>query len=121
MSELPTTGDSPQEELIDGGASAKSARGILCVKCECLNDLGTEKCIRCATHLYVFCQRCGERNPRVNSRCESCRRRLHRAARMTLRGRHGVRRLYIILGLLGILTIVVLLLIAAEVITWPPR
>jgi hypothetical protein len=39
--------------------------------------LGIDRCEMCKAHLFVLCHRCGEKNPRVHSRCKACRRRLH--------------------------------------------
>src|SRR5262245_14038480 len=119
MSELIPSGEAtasvgPPDEAA-GNASAR--RGVLCVKCEKLNELDAEKCDRCGTHLYVFCHRCGARNARVHSRCEKCRRRLHRTVRERWKGGSGrpINLLYVGLTLIGILVVIVFLLWAADI------
>ena len=67
------SGDGP---LPGAEALSQVRRGILCVKCERLNELDAEKCAKCSSHLHVFCHRCGAKNPRVQSRCEKCKKRL---------------------------------------------
>lgn len=90
-------------------------RGVLCVKCEHLNETDAERCSQCTSHLYVFCQRCGAKNPRVNSRCEKCQRRLHRSVKDRVKGNDGrsVNLLYVGLTLIGILLAIVVLILVS--------
>jgi hypothetical protein len=53
-------------------------RGVLCAKCEHLNETGVSTCKKCGGHLFVTCVDCGTRNERVLTRCSQCGRRLHR-------------------------------------------
>lgn len=55
-----------------------ASKGVLCVKCEHLNPSTLEECERCGSHLWVSCHECGAKNRRVNLRCDSCHRRLHK-------------------------------------------
>lgn len=106
------SGDGP---LPGAEALSQVRRGILCVKCERLNELDAEKCAKCSSHLHVFCHRCGAKNPRVQSRCEKCKKRLHRSVRDRVRGNDAnpVNLVYVGLGLVGIvLAIIVLLLVS---------
>jgi hypothetical protein len=56
----------------------KGERGVLCAKCEHLNAPELHACERCGAHLYIKCNSCGHRNPRVRSRCGECGQRMHR-------------------------------------------
>jgi len=71
------------DTAVEAGAARTSrvnpeTRGALCVKCEHLNPGTIEACEVCGAHLYVKCLQCGAKNRRVNTRCETCQRRLHK-------------------------------------------
>ena len=59
--------------------NAIKLKGVSCPHCEHVNDADKITCRRCGTHLYVSCNKCGARNPRVRSSCHECRQRLHRS------------------------------------------
>lgn len=101
-------------------ALSEARRGILCVKCERLNDTTVEKCQHCQSHLYIFCQRCGEKNARVHSRCEKCKRRLHRSVKDRVKGTDSnpLNLLYIGLGLVGILLVIIVLVMVSGLRLW---
>lgn len=101
-------------------AVGDARRGVLCVKCERLNEVGAEKCVHCNSHLYIFCQRCGEKNARVHSRCEKCQRRLHRSVKDRVRGNDSrpLNLFYIGLTLVGIILAVVLLIMVSGLRLW---
>jgi hypothetical protein len=101
-------------------ALAEARRGVLCVKCERLSDTHLEKCQHCQSHLYIFCQRCGEKNARVHSRCEKCKRRLHRSVKDRVKGTDSnpINLLYIGLGLVGILLLIVVLIKVSGLRLW---
>ena len=84
---------------------------MLCVKCESLNDLETELCARCQSHLHVFCHRCGAKNARVNSRCEQCRGSLHRGMGSRVKGKDGDINLLLI----GVGFVVILIVLAVVI------
>ena len=120
MSEPITTGDSEPEstesaesnivELVPG-----TRRGVLCVKCESLNDPGVDLCRRCQSHLHVFCHRCGAKNARVNSRCEQCRRSLHRGVGSRVKGKDGdINLLLIGVGFVAILLVLAVVIWASN-------
>jgi hypothetical protein len=75
--------------------TAKTVRGVLCVKCEHLNPLGVDLCETCKTHLFVNCLECGTKNSRVSPRCSDCGRRMHKRRRRDEPGGRGVNRLYV--------------------------
>ena len=58
--------------------SKRSARGILCAKCEHVNAAGSTKCSRCASHLHIKCNDCGVVNERILTKCKSCGRTLRK-------------------------------------------
>ncbi len=92
-----------------------SHRGALCVKCECLNDPGAELCVRCHSHLHVFCHRCGAKNARVNSRCEQCRGSLHRGVGIRVKGKDGDINLLVIgIGFVAILLVLAVVIYASN-------
>jgi len=96
-------------------ALAQVRKGVLCVKCERLNELEVDKCSKCGSHLFVFCHRCGAKNPRVHSRCEKCRRRLHRSVKDRVSGNDNrpVNMLYVGLTLVGILLAIGVLILVS--------
>lgn len=110
MSDDITTGDMPEASAV-GKPVPGSRRGVLCVKCESLNDPGIELCARCQSHLYVFCHRCGAKNARVHSRCEQCRGSLHRGVASRVKGKDGD----ISLLLIGIGFVVILIVLAVVI------
>ena len=59
----------------------RAGNSILCPACERLNGLDRERCDRCGENLFIDCQRCGVRNPRVNTRCSKCRQRFSQVRR----------------------------------------
>lgn len=93
-------------ERVDRGGSAQ---GVACPKCEHVNEAGKHTCRRCGSHLYVTCNACGTRNPRVRSQCLDCGQRLHRSFwrkienRLSRRTRGKVKMLYLVLLVAGIL------------------
>lgn len=99
---------------------SEARRGVLCVKCERLNEVGVEKCSNCSSHLYVFCHRCGEKNPRVHSRCEKCKRRLHRSVKDRVKGTDSspINLVYVGLALVGILLAIVVLVMVSGLRLW---
>jgi hypothetical protein len=61
--------------------------GVLCPRCDHLNYVGQEDCEDCGAPLFIECPHCGERTPRVFTRCPECRHRLrHRGSH---RRKHG--------------------------------
>lgn len=99
----------------DDGTAGPGLKGVLCVKCETLNDRTVDRCRKCSAHLFVFCHRCGEKNPRVNSRCEGCRRSLHRGISRALRGAHtDISLLAVGVGALVILIVLAVLIWASN-------
>jgi len=65
-------------EPVEVEALKPDERGILCARCEHLNDLSATNCAECGARLFVACSRCGELNQRVFTRCRKCHKRLHR-------------------------------------------
>lgn len=68
-------------------------RGILCARCEHLNEQGQTHCAECGARLFVTCSSCGELNQRVFTRCRKCHKRLHRGLFRHRRHRRLHRRL----------------------------
>jgi hypothetical protein len=62
-----------------------TGRGILCSKCEHLNEAHSSKCKRCGAHLFITCNSCGKSNPRSHGRCSECDHRLHKSLVATLK------------------------------------
>lgn len=52
---------------------------MLCVECEHLNPPGKQVCDECEAELFMDCPACGRRNERIYTRCQACRRPLHRS------------------------------------------
>jgi len=71
VSAVPTASDTTQ-------TSKKSAKGILCAKCEHVNKAGSTTCSRCRAHLHIKCNDCGTVNERALNHCRNCGRNLHR-------------------------------------------
>jgi hypothetical protein len=71
VSAVPTATDTTQ-------TSRKSAKGILCAKCEHVNIAGATTCNRCRSHLHIKCNDCGAINERALDHCRNCGRNLHR-------------------------------------------
>lgn len=90
----------------------RSARGVLCVKCEHLNPVHLEVCEFCRTHLWVSCRHCGAKNRRVNIRCDECHRRLHkgRSSSGRSRGSWTTLNLWVVGTVIGGIVFVLLLL-----------
>lgn len=63
---------------------SKTTRGVLCGKCEHLNDADARECRYCGESLFSKCRHCGHVNQRVLSTCTRCRR--------PIQGRHKRRR-----------------------------
>jgi hypothetical protein len=64
-------------EAAEVEAPKPGERGILCVRCEHINDQGQTRCAQCGARLFVECSSCGELNQRVFTRCRKCHKRLH--------------------------------------------
>lgn len=80
VSAVPTATDTTQ-------TSRKSAKGILCAKCEHVNQAGATTCSVCRAHLHIKCNDCGTVNERVLGTCRNCGRKLHRNALQRLASR----------------------------------
>ena len=77
----------PENQPIDAG---KNQPGILCSRCDHLNYAGRDDCEDCGSPLFVDCGHCGQRAPRVYTRCPRCRHRLHgRGGRSRKHRGHG--------------------------------
>ncbi len=109
---IETNGDGSSAIPIEGpGSPGKSARGVLCVKCEHLNPLAVENCEICDGHLYIKCNECGAKNPRVGARCVECQRRLHKPRRGSRGNRPVLSRGWSFGIMLGIIFAIVLVLV----------
>jgi hypothetical protein len=97
--------------LAEAGVPARQGeRGVLCIKCEHLNPQGIESCEFCGSPLFVNCKDCGAKNARVNPRCTSCGRRMHKRRKRNPSPRSGVNRWLVGVVLALILVVMVLLM-----------
>jgi hypothetical protein len=85
VSGVPTASDTTQ-------TSVRTAKGVLCAKCEHVNKPGSTTCSVCRSHLHVKCNDCGEVNERVLNTCRHCGRSLHRSAARRLLSRVATKR-----------------------------
>lgn len=65
-------------EAVEVAAPEQSEHGVLCARCEHLNNQGESQCSECGARLFIECPACGELNQRVFTRCRKCRKRLKR-------------------------------------------
>jgi hypothetical protein len=100
----------PPDANAEPPAQPGMRRGVLCIKCEKLNEPGTERCVRCETHLYVTCTHCETKNARVNSRCTRCKHRLHKRRGLGGNPAREVNYFYVGLVLAGLVVAIGLLL-----------
>lgn len=100
---------STDEQAIEKAPVPKvsSRRGVLCAKCNYLNENGCSSCKLCEARLFISCNDCGHRNQRVHTRCASCGRKLHRGLFAKLKKKLGLKAgqltpLQILLSIVGI-------------------
>ena len=114
VSGVPTSSDTTQ-------TSRKSAKGILCAKCEHVNKAGATTCSVCRAHLHVKCNDCGAVNERALNHCRTCGRNLHRTALQRFATRLARTRtkikplwLLLLLAVVGIIFYLVVTLTAVQ-------
>jgi hypothetical protein len=101
------------------GPSLPAGQGILCAKCEHLNQPGSNTCGHCGSHLYIACSKCGHSNQRALSRCTRCGHRLHRSVwhrwkRRITRGNRKVHPLHLVLLVLSVIVVYKIIVKLAE-------
>lgn len=101
----------------------KSAKGVLCAKCNHLNKPRSTKCSVCGSHLHIKCNDCGARNERFYSQCQECGRRLHKPTvermQRTVFNQASKITLPQIALLIGVVALIVLLAVALNHVRLP--